>query len=59
MYEAHGEDMDKDGYPYVFHPFFLFLAVQMEDEPSACVALLHDVTEDHGDRHALSFPAGK
>ena len=23
MYEAHGEDMDKGGYPYVFHPFFL------------------------------------
>ena len=21
MYDAHKEDMDKGGYPYVFHPF--------------------------------------
>ena len=51
MYEAHREDMDKGGYPYVFHPFFL--AAQMEDEPSVCVALLHDVIEDHGDRYSF------
>lgn len=47
MYEAHKNDEDKGGYPYVFHPFFL--ATQMEDEDSTCVALLHDVVEDHGD----------
>lgn len=47
MYEAHKEDTDKGGYPYVMHP--LHLAEQMEDETSVCVALLHDVIEDHGD----------
>ncbi len=30
--------------PYVFHPFHL--AEQMTDEPTAVVALLHDVIED-------------
>ena len=48
LYDAHKEDWDKGGYPYVFHPFYL--AVQMEDEASVCTALLHDVVEDHGDR---------
>ena len=51
MYEAHKEDLDKGGYPYVFHPFYL--AAQMDDEDSACTALLHDVIEDHGDRYTL------
>lgn len=49
--DAHGGDLDKGGYPYVFHPFFL--ASQMEDEASVCTALLHDVIEDHGDRYSL------
>ena len=48
LYDAHKEDWDKGGYPYVFHPFYL--AVQMEDEASVCTALLHDVVEDHGNR---------
>lgn len=30
MYDAHKEDKDKGGYPYVFHPFYL--ATQMDDE---------------------------
>ena len=51
MYDAHKEDKDKGGYPYVFHPFYL--AAQMEDEESVCTALLHDVIEDHGDRYSL------
>lgn len=61
MYEAHKDDVDKGGYPYVFHPFYL--AAQMEDEESVCTALLHDVIEDHGDRYSLDdleragFPA--
>lgn len=55
MYEAHKDDRDKGGYPYVFHPFFL--ATQMEDEASACVALLHDVIEDHGDRYSFAYLA--
>lgn len=53
MYEAHKEDTDKGGYPYVFHPFYL--ATQMDDEISTCVALLHDVVEDHGDIYSFEF----
>ena len=47
QFQAHKDDLDKGGYPYVFHPFYL--ATQMDDEASTCVALLHDVIEDHGD----------
>ena len=53
MFEAHKNDLDKGGYPYVFHPFYL--ATQMEDEASTCVALLHDVIEDHGDEYTYTI----
>lgn len=43
-YEAHKDQFDKSGIPYVFHP--VHLAEQMPDEYSVCVALLHDVVED-------------
>lgn len=43
-FEAHKEQVDKSGLPYIFHPFHL--AEQMEDEITVCVALLHDVVED-------------
>ena len=43
-FSAHKEQTDKNGIPYVFHPFHL--AEQMEDELSVIVALLHDVVED-------------
>jgi len=43
-YEAHKNQTDKTGLPYIFHPFHL--AEQMADEISVCVALLHDVAED-------------
>ena len=43
-FEAHKEQTDKSGLPYVFHPFHL--AEQMEDEDSTITALLHDVAED-------------
>ena len=43
-FEAHKDQLDKSGLPYVFHPFHL--AEQMDDEYSVCVALLHDVAED-------------
>lgn len=43
-FEAHKEQVDKTGLPYIFHPFHL--AEQMNDEASVCVALLHDVVED-------------
>jgi len=43
-FEAHRDQVDKSGMPYVFHPFHL--AEQMTDEVSTTVALLHDVVED-------------
>lgn len=43
-FEAHKEQVDKSGMPYVFHPFHL--AEQMTDETTTVVALLHDVVED-------------
>lgn len=43
-FNAHVDQVDKTGVPYVFHPFHL--AEQMDDEESVCVALLHDVVED-------------
>ena len=43
-YDAHHGQLDKGGVPYIFHP--LHLAEQMDDEISACAALLHDVIED-------------
>jgi (p)ppGpp synthase/HD superfamily hydrolase len=43
-FEAHKEQTDKSGMPYVFHPFHV--AEQMKDEDSTVVALLHDVVED-------------
>ena len=43
-FDAHKEQLDKSGLPYVFHPFHL--AEQMTEELSCTVALLHDVVED-------------
>lgn len=43
-YEAHKDQVDKTGVPYVFHPFHV--AEQMKDEATTIVALLHDVVED-------------
>ena len=43
-YEAHRDQYDKIGMPYIFHP--IHLAEQMDDEISVCVALLHDVVDD-------------
>ncbi len=43
-FDAHKEQKDKSGLPYVFHPFHL--AEQMETEATTIVALLHDVMED-------------
>lgn len=43
-FEAHKEQVDKSGIPYVFHPFHL--AEQMETEETTIVALLHDLVED-------------
>ena len=43
-FDAHKNQVDKGGIPYVFHPFHL--AEQMDTEEEICVALLHDVVED-------------
>ena len=43
-FEAHKNQTDKNGMPYIYHP--IHLAEQMSDEATVCVALLHDVVED-------------
>ena len=43
-FEAHKNQVDKSGLPYVFHP--AHVAEQMTDEATTIVALLHDVVED-------------
>ena len=43
-FNAHKDQVDKTGMPYVFHPFHL--AEQMDTEDAVCVALLHDTVED-------------
>lgn len=43
-FEAHKDQVDKSGMPYVFHPFHL--AEQMQDEYTTVAALLHDTVED-------------
>ena len=57
-FQAHKDQVDKSGMPYVFHP--LHLAEQMEDEDTTIVALLHDVVEDTNytisDLNNMGFP---
>lgn len=43
-FEAHKNQKDRSGVPYVYHPYEV--ASHMDDEFSTCVALLHDVVED-------------
>ncbi len=43
-FDAHKDQTDKSGLPYVFHPFHL--AEQMDNEKEVVCALLHDVVED-------------
>ena len=43
-YEAHKNQVDKGGIPYIYHP--IHIAEQMQSEDEVCVALLHDVLED-------------
>ena len=43
-FQAHRNQRDKGGMPYVFHPFHI--ADQMDTEKEICVALLHDLIED-------------
>lgn len=57
-FDAHKDQVDKSGIPYVYHPFHL--AEQMESEETVTVALLHDVVEDTDytieDIIAMGFP---
>ena len=57
-FEAHKDQVDKSGMPYVFHPFHL--AGQMKDELTTVAALLHDVVEDtpytFDDLRKMKFP---
>ena len=57
-FQAHKDQVDKSGMPYVFHPFHL--AEQMRDEDTTIVALLHDVVEDTdytlADLRSMGFP---
>ena len=57
-FNAHKDQVDKSGLPYVFHPFHL--AEQMDDEISTVCALLHDVVEDtdttFDDIKSMGFP---
>ena len=57
-FDAHKNQVDKTGMPYVFHPFHL--AEQMSDEISTVCALLHDVIEDteytFNDIRNMGFP---
>lgn len=57
-FDAHKNQVDKTGLPYVFHPFHL--AEQMTDELSTVCALLHDVVEDtpytFADLKSMGFP---
>lgn len=43
-YKAHLDQYDENGVPYIFHPYHV--AEQMNDEITACIALLHDIAED-------------
>ena len=43
-FEAHKNQKDKSGVPYVYHPYEV--ASHLEDEYEVCTALLHDVIED-------------
>ncbi|HIZ83771.1 MAG TPA: GTP pyrophosphokinase [Firmicutes bacterium] len=40
-FDVHKDQKDKDGLPYIYHPFHL--AEQMDTEASVTVAMLHDV----------------
>ena len=56
-FNAHKDQFDKSGIPYVYHPYEV--AENMETEAETCVALLHDVIEDTDttlDELAVVFP---
>lgn len=58
-FEAHKDQVDKSGLPYIYHPYEV--AQGVEGEYEVCAALLHDVAEDTDisvdDLSAMGFPA--
>lgn len=56
--EAHGDQKDKGGVYYIYHP--THIAEQLDDEYAICVAFMHDIVEDTDytleDIKALGFP---
>lgn len=56
-YNAHINQFDRAGVPYIYHP--IHLAEQMDTEIECIVALLHDVVEDCGitfEQLEIDFP---
>lgn len=43
---AHADQFDKAGQPYILHPLAVMNILQTTDEQLQCIALLHDVLED-------------
>ena len=56
-FDAHKDQLDKAGIPYVTHP--LHLAEQMPDETSTVVALLHDLARIEKYRKAKELLLGE
>ena len=57
-WEAHADQKDKTGLPYIFHPYEV--ASMQSEEYCVCAALLHDVLEDTevtAEQLAKEFPA--
>lgn len=59
-FNAHKDQVDKSGMPYVYHPFIVAERVEDNGEYAVCAALLHDVVEDTDitldDLRAEGFP---
>lgn len=59
-FNAHKDQVDKTGMPYVYHPFIVAEGVEDDGEYAVCAALLHDVVEDSeitlDDLRAEGFP---
>ena len=44
---AHVHQKDKGGNAYILHPIRLMMRLRTDDEELMCIAVLHDVIEDH------------
>ncbi len=45
--EAHADQFDKGGQPYILHPLAVMYLLSTDDEELKCIAILHDVIEDN------------